>query len=347
MRKVILPNLKSLHVFEHKKVLITGGTGSLGTALTASFLKTDVDTIRIFSRDELKQSQMESHFNDKRLRFLIGDVRDKERLEKAVEDVNIVIHTAALKQVPVIEYNPFEAIKTNVQGAQNLVEACLEKDVGFALAVGTDKAVSPFNTYGATKLLMERLFVSANYYKGEHKTKFACVRYGNVLGSRGSIIPKFIEQIISGNKITITDPSMTRFNITIDQAIDLIFRVIKNGVGGDVHIPKLDAFKVGDVKDVLLDLMGCKNEEERIPVRIGEKFHEILINEHEIRNTYENQNNDYVIYENQLTKDHSEKIPNAKKTTLTGEYSSDKVKTTPKEELKEIFIKQNLIPKSF
>jgi UDP-N-acetylglucosamine 4,6-dehydratase/UDP-glucose 4-epimerase len=334
-------------VFEHKKVLITGGTGSLGTALTTSFLKTDVDTIRIFSRDELKQSQMESHFNDKRLRFLIGDVRDKERLEKAVEDINIVIHTAALKQVPVIEYNPFEAIKTNVQGAQNVVEACLEKDVGFALAIGTDKAVSPFNTYGATKLLMERLFVSANYYKGEHKTKFACVRYGNVLGSRGSIIPKFIEQIISGNKITITDPSMTRFNITIDQAIDLIFRVIKNGVGGDVHIPKLDAFKVGDVKDVLLDLMGCKNEEERIPVRIGEKFHEILINEHEIRNTYENQNNDYVIYENQLTKDHSKKIPNAKKTTLTGEYSSDKVKITPKEELKEIFIKQNLIPKSF
>ena len=347
MRKVILPNLKSLHVFKHKKVLITGGTGSLGTALTASFLKTDVDTIRIFSRDELKQSQMESHFNDKRLRFLIGDVRDKERLEKAVEDINIVIHTAALKQVPVIEYNPFEAIKTNVQGAQNLVEACLEKDVGFALAVGTDKAVSPFNTYGATKLLMERLFVSANYYKGEHKTKFACVRYGNVLGSRGSIIPKFIDQIISGKKITITDPNMTRFNITLDQALDLIFRVIKNAVGGDVHIPKLDAFKVGDVKDVLLDLMDSKNEVKRIPVRIGEKHHEILINEHEIRNTYENQDNDYVIYENQLTKDHSETMPNAKKTTLTAEYSSDKVKTTPKEELKQIFIEQNLIPKKF
>ena len=194
---------------------------------------------------------------------------------------------------------------------------------------------------------MERLFVSANYYKGEHKTKFACVRYGNVLGSRGSIIPKFIEQIISGNKITITDPNMTRFNITIDQALDLIFRVIKNAVGGDVHIPKLEAFKVGDVKDVLLDLIGFKNEEKRIPVRIGEKFHEILINEHEIRNTYENQDNDYVIFENQLTKDHSETIPNAKKTTLTTGYSSDKVKTTSKEELKKILIKQNLIPKSF
>ena len=346
MRKVILPNFKSQHMFENKKILITGGTGSLGTALTAKLLKTDVDTVRIFSRDELKQSEMESHFHDERLRFLIGDVRDKERLEKAVEGVNIVIHTAALKQVPVIEYNPFESIKTNVQGSQNLVEACLNKDVGFALAIGTDKAVSPFNTYGATKLLMERLFVSANYYKGEHKTKFACVRYGNVLGSRGSIIPKFIEQIMSGSKITVTDPNMTRFNITIDQALDLIFRVIKNTVGGDIHIPKLNAYKVGDVKDVLLDLMDRKNEEKRIPVRIGEKHHEILINEHEIRNTYENQDNDYVIYENQLTKDHSEKIPNSKKGTLTTEYSSDKVKLVSKKELKEIIIKQNLVPKS-
>jgi UDP-N-acetylglucosamine 4,6-dehydratase/UDP-glucose 4-epimerase len=346
MRKVILPNFKSQHMFENKKILVTGGTGSLGIALTTKLLKTNADTIRIFSRDELKQSQMESHFHDERLRFLIGDVRDKERLEKAVEGVDIVVHTAALKQVPVIEYNPFEAIKTNVQGSQNLVEACLNKNVGFALAIGTDKAVSPFNTYGATKLLMERLFVSANYYKGEHKTKFACVRYGNVLGSRGSIIPKFIEQIMSGDKITITDPNMTRFNITIDQALDLIFRVIKNTVGGDIHIPKLNAYKVGDVKDVLLDLMDCKNEEKRIPVRIGEKHHEILINEHEIRNTYENQDNDYVIYENQLTKDRSEKIPNSKKAALTTEYSSDKVKLVSKKELKEIFTKQNLIPKS-
>ena len=346
MRKVILPNFKSQHMFENKKILVTGGTGSLGIALTTKLLKTNAETIRIFSRDELKQSQMESHFHDERLRFLIGDVRDKERLEKAVEGVDIVVHTAALKQVPVIEYNPFEAIKTNVQGSQNLVEACLNKNVGFALAIGTDKAVSPFNTYGATKLLMERLFVSANYYKGEHKTKFACVRYGNVLGSRGSIIPKFIEQITSGNKITITDPNMTRFNITMTQALDLIFRVIKNTVGGDIHIPKLDAYKVGDVKDVLLDLMDCKNEEKRIPVRIGEKHHEILINEHEIRNTYENQDNDYVIYENQLTKDHSEKIPNSKKAALTTEYSSDKVKLVSKKELKEIIIKQNLVPKS-
>ena len=347
MRKVILLNLKPLRMFENKKILITGGTGSLGTVLTTKLLKTDVDTIRIFSRDELKQSQMESRFNDERLRFLIGDIRDKERLEKAVEDVNIVIHTAALKQVPVIEYNPFEAIKTNVQGSQNLVEACLKKDVEFALAIGTDKAVSPFNTYGATKLLMERLFVSANYYKGYHKTKFSCVRYGNVLGSRGSILPVFVNQIISGKKITITDPNMTRFNITMDQALDLIFRVIKNSHGGDVYVPKLNAYRVGDIKDVLLDLMDSKIETVRIPVRIGEKYHETLINEHEIRNTYENQDNDYVIYENQLAKDSSITIPNVKKTSLSTEYSSDKVKITPKEELKEILIKQNLIPKKF
>ena len=152
-----------------------------------------------------------------------------------------------------------------------MIEACLSENVDRVVGVGTDKAVSPLNTYGATKLLMERLFVSANYYKGEHRTKISCVRYGNVLGSRGSIIPKFIEQITSGNKITITDPNMTRFNSTMDQAIDLIFRVIKNTVGGDVHIPKLDAYKVVDVQDILLDLTGFNNDADRIPVRIGRK----------------------------------------------------------------------------
>ncbi len=333
-------------MLENKKVLITGGTDSLGSALTERLLKTGVDAIRIYSRDELKQTQMETKFNDKRLRFLIGDIRDKARLEKAVEDINIVIHTAALKQVPVIEYNPFEAIKTNVQGAQNLVDACLAKDVEFALAICTYKAVSPFNTYCATKLLMERLFVSANYHKGKNKTKFSCVRYGNVLGSRGSIVPKFVEQIISGKKITITDPNMTRFNITMDQALDFIFRVMKNSFGGDVHIPKLDAYKVGDMKDVVTELLNAKTEMEKIPVRPGEKFNEVLINEHEIRNTYENEDDDYVIYENQSFYG-PELIPNTKKTKLSTDYSSDKVKVVSKEELKEILIKQNLIPKNF
>ena len=176
---------------------------------------------------------MQSELQDKRLRFLIGDVRDKERLLRALEDVDIVIHAAALKHVPVAEYNPFEAVKTNVNGSQNLLESCLDKNVDLALAIGTDKAVSPLNTYGASKLLMERLFISANSYKGKRRPnlKFLCVRYGNVLGSRGSIVPKIINQIQQGQKITITDPTMTRFKITMSQALDLIFRTIKQGFG--------------------------------------------------------------------------------------------------------------------
>lgn len=329
-------------MFDGKKVLITGGTGSLGTALTKRLLKTEVETIRIFSRDELKQVQMESAFKDKRLRFLIGDVRDKDRLTRALEDINVVIHTAALKHVPVVEYNPFEAVKTNVQGAQNLIDACLEKKVEFALAVGTDKAVAPFNTYGATKLLMERLFVSANYYKGSRNIKFSCVRYGNVLGSRGSVVPKFIEQIKSGNKLTITDPNMTRFNITMNQALALILRVLKNGFGGDVFVPRLQAYKVGDIKDVICELLDYHGGIERIPVRSGEKFHELLISEHEIRNTYENLDGDYVIFEDQTGLNRT--IPNTKKANLTDEYSSDKVELLSKNKLKEILIKENLIP---
>lgn len=210
-------------MFEGKKILITGGTGSLGTALTKHLLKNKVDTIRIYSRDEWKQTQMKSEINDKRLRFLIGDVRDKPRLERAMEDIDIVFHTAALKHVPVAEYNPFEFVKTNVYGTQNVIEACLDNKIEVALGIGTDKAVSPLNTYGATKLLMERLFISANYYKGPRKTRFVCVRYGNVLGSRGSIVPVFVEKIAKGKKIPITDENMTRFNITMSQALDLVF----------------------------------------------------------------------------------------------------------------------------
>ena len=184
-------------LFKGKKILITGGTGSLGAALTKRLLNEGVDTIRIFSRNESKQIEMESEFKDDRLRFLIGDVRDNERLERAVEDIDIVFHAAALKHVPVIEYNPFEAIKTNVLGSQNVINACLKEDVERAVCVGTDKAVSPLNTYGATKLLMEKLFVTANNYfkKERHRTKFIALRYGNVLGGSGSVIPKFIEQI--------------------------------------------------------------------------------------------------------------------------------------------------------
>ena len=326
-------------------MLITGGTGSLGTALTKKLLKTDVETIRIFSRDEWKQIQMKSNLNDDRLRFFIGDVRDKERLSRALEDVNIVIHAAALKQVPVAEYNPFEAVKTNVYGAQNLIESCLKNNVDLALAVGTDKAVSPLNTYGATKLLMEKLFVSANFIKGNHNLKLLCVRYGNVLGSRGSIVPLFVDQILNKKKITITDPEMTRFNITMDQAIELIFRAIKDGVSGEVFIPKLKAYKVGDMKDVLLELLNAKNETEIISTRPGEKRHELLINNDEIQNTYET-DHDYVVFDK---KSHLEflgsgDIIERKKSSLSNQYSSDTVDLLSRDELKEILVRENLIP---
>lgn len=327
-------------MFDGKKILITGGTGSLGTALTKRLLKTDVETIRIFSRDELKQVQLQSEFNDERLRFLIGDVRDKERLLRAFEDIDIVIHAAALKHVPVAEYNPFEAVKTNVYGSENVLNACLDKNVELALAIGTDKAVSPFNTYGATKLLMEKLFISGNYYKGKQREnlKFLCVRYGNVLGSRGSIVPTFSKQVLDGKKITITDPNMTRFNITMTQAIDLIFRTIKNGDGGQVFIPKLKAYKVGDMKDAILDLMDAKNDVEVISVRPGEKYHEVLINKDEIRNSLESET-DYIIFDEKMNNKNNLPFSN-----LIEQYSSDKVELFTKNELKDILLAENLLP---
>ena len=326
-----------------KKILITGGTGSLGTALTTKLLEAGADTIRIYSRDELKQNQMKEKFTDTRLRFLIGDVRDENRLSRALENIDIVIHAAALKHVPVAEYNPFEAVKTNVYGSQNLIETCLDNNVKTVLAIGTDKAVAPFNTYGATKLLMERLFVSANYYKGSHDIKFTCVRYGNVLGSRGSLVPTLINQIQSGKKITITDPSMTRFNITMDQALQLIFRALNNSQGGEIFVPKLKAYKVSDMKDAVLELLKSKNETEIISVRPGEKYHETLISKDETRNTYEN-NDDYIILEQQTDKQYLNKRTNVQKSTINNQYSSDLVPLFTIDELKQILLDQKLVP---
>ena len=275
-------------MLDGKKILITGGTGSLGQSLTKRLLATNVDTIRILSRNESKQVNMESEFNDKRLRFLIGDVRDFERLKTAFEDIDIVYHAAALKHVPVIEYNPFEAIKTNVQGSQNVIDASLSQDVERVICIGTDKAVSPLNTYGATKLLMEKLFVSANNFLNEtrHRTKFLALRYGNVVGSSGSVIPKFIRMIKEGRKITITDSEMTRFSITMDQALDFILDCTINGNASEIYIPKLKSYSILDVKDALFEIFG-KTDFEEIGIRPGEKLHEKLINSEEIRNSWD------------------------------------------------------------
>ena len=325
-----------------KNILITGGTGSLGTALTHRLLKENVSIVRIYSRDEWKQTQMQEKIQDKRLRFLIGDVRDRDRLSRAMEDIDVVFHTAALKHVPVAEYNPFEAIKTNVFGTQNVIESCLDNQVKMALAIGTDKAVSPLNTYGATKLLMERMFTAANFYKGAHKTNFLCVRYGNVLGSRGSVVPKFIEQIQKGEKITITDPRMTRFNITMKQAIDLIFRAIKNGKDGEIFIPKLKAYTVDELKNVIIEIVGKKIQVQKIPVRPGEKFHETLINKDEIQYAFESKD-DYIIRSPGIETLSDIKSRNLKKVKFTEPYSSDKVQLIDKQELKNIILKEKLL----
>lgn len=331
-------------MFENKKILITGGTGSLGRALTKRLLAEKVDVIRIFSRNENKQVTMQDEFNDDRLRFLIGDIRDLPRLERALEGIEIVFHAAALKHVPVIEKNPFEAINTNVIGSRNVVEACLSENVSKVVGVGTDKAVSPLNTYGATKLLMEKIFTTASNYldKDKHKTKFISLRYGNVLGSSGSVIPKFINQIKSNKKITITDPGMTRFSITMDEAIDFILDSTIHGHGSEVFIPKLRSYKIDDVKIVLQELLGNTGE-EKIPVRQGEKFHETLINIDETRTTLESESK-YIILQNKLSdQEINERYPGYKKMILSKPYSSDNVERIPKNELKDILSKSDLL----
>ena len=331
-------------VFEGKKILITGGTGSLGNALTSRLLNYDVDTIRIFSRNENKQITMESKFNDDRLRFLLGDVRDYPRLVRAMEDIDIVFHAAALKHVPVIEYNPFEAIKTNVIGSQNVISACLQQNVERVICIGTDKAVSPLNTYGATKLLMEKLFVTAsNYLKKErHQTKFFALRYGNVLGSSGSVIPKFIKQIKNKEKITITDPNMTRFSISMDEALDFILNATEIAKGSEIFIPKLRAYTIKDIKDVLFELLQ-KTDEENIGIREGEKLNEILINSDEIRYTWEYENM-YMLLNLSVQKHISlDEFPNKNRVTNMDDYNSGSVEKIPKDEMKKIIINSGLL----
>ena len=331
-------------MLENKKILITGGTGSLGRALTKRLLAEKVDVIRIFSRNENKQVTMQSEFNDNRLRFLIGDVRDLPRLQRALEGIDIVFHTAALKHVPIIEYNPFEAINTNVIGSRNVIEACLSENVDRVVGVGTDKAVSPLNTYGATKLLMEKLFTTASNYldKDKHKTKFISLRYGNVLGSSGSVIPKFIQQIKSNQKITITDPEMTRFSITMDEALDFILESTISGKGSEVFIPKLRAYKIDDVKVALQELIDNTGE-EKIPVRQGEKFHETLINTDEMRTTLESESK-YMILQKEISdQEIDEEYPGFRRITLTKPYSSNVVEKIPINDLKDILSKSELL----
>ena len=331
-------------MLENKKILITGGTGSLGRALTKRLLAEKVDVIRIFSRNENKQVTMETQFDDKRLRFFIGDIREISRLFKAFEGVDVIFHAAALKHVPVVEYNPFEGIKTNVIGSQNVIDACMHEKIPVATCVGTDKAVSPLNTYGATKLLMEKLFVAANPYwnSEETKTKFIALRYGNVLGSSGSVVPKFIKQIREKQKITITDPNMTRFSLTMNETLDFILESTFLGKGSEVFVPKLRAYSIMDLKDALVELVG-EAQEEVISIRPGEKLHETLINADELRYTWEFDNK-YIIFSpfreiNEIKAGY----PGIKKLEMSDSYSSNLVEKISKNELKKIIEESGLL----
>ena len=334
-------------MFEGKTVLITGGTGSLGHALTKKLLNSGVEAIRIFSRNESNQIAMESNFDDKRLRFFVGDIRDSERLFSALEDVDIVFHAAALKHVPKIEYNPFESIKTNVIGSQNVIDNSLKQNVEKVVCVGTDKAVSPLNTYGATKLLMEKLFVSANNYINteKHRTKFVAVRYGNVLGSSGSVIPRFIDLIKKNKPITITDSDMTRFTITMDEALEFILNATIFGKGSEIFIPKLKSYEMSTLIESLNELCG-EIKQEFVGIRPGEKFHETLINHDEI--LYAWQINDMYMLANphyQLFNDQDilENYPGIEKITEMKSYSSDTTEKITKQELKEKILELGLI----
>ena len=268
-----------------KSILITGGTGSFGKAFVETVLTRfpDVRRLVVFSRDELKQYEMALDFPDSRfraMRYFIGDIRDQDRLRRALEGVDVVVHAAALKQVPAAEYNPFECIKTNVLGAQNLIEACLDTGVHRVVALSTDKAAAPINLYGATKLCSDKLFVAANNIKGHRDIRFSVVRYGNVMGSRGSVIPFFLARRASG-VLPITDPAMTRFNISLQQGVDMVLWSIENAWGGEVLVPKIPSYRITDVAHAI----GPECAHPVTGVRPGEKIHEEMITASDSFNT--------------------------------------------------------------
>lgn len=284
-----------------KVILITGGTGSFGKKFTERILKEfNPKKIIIYSRDEFKQDNMKKdltlRFPDKinKLRFFIGDVRDKDRLYRAFNGVDYVIHAAAMKQVPACEYNPFEAVKTNIHGAKNVIDACIDCGVKKCVALSTDKAVNPINLYGGTKLVSDKLFISANAYSGAEGTVFSVVRYGNVAGSRGSVIPFFEDLINKGQvELPITDYKMTRFWITLDQGVDLVFKALKESKGGETYISKIPSFKVVDLAKAMLSDAKLKE----VGIREGEKLHEVMITKDDSRSTYEYDEH-YIIYPN-------------------------------------------------
>ena len=299
-------------MLNHKSILITGGTGSFGNAFTRYVLENyDPKKIIIYSRDEFKQLNMRESFKeyDSKLRFFIGDVRDRDRLKRALEGVDYCIHAAALKQVPACEYNPAEAIKTNINGAQNVIDAALDVGVKKVVALSTDKAVNPVNLYGGTKLVSDKLFIAANAYAGNKDICFSIVRYGNVAGSRGSVIPIFHNIIQNGGtELPVTDFRMTRFWISLQQGVELVIKALEEAKGGETFISKIPSFKVTDLAEAMLP--GCKMRE--VGIREGEKLHEIMVTVEDSLHAYEYDKH-FIIYPQMVWSESRKAAPTGKK----------------------------------
>lgn len=306
-----------------KVILITGGTGSFGKKfLEMIFAQYSPKKVIIYSRDEYKQSVMRTEYQDKvdmsRVRFFIGDVRDRERLYRAFEGVDYVIHAAAMKQVPICEYNPMEAIKTNIHGAQNVINAALDKGIKKVVALSTDKAVNPINLYGGTKLVSDKLFIAANAYSGKNGTVFSVVRYGNVAGSRGSVIPIWKKAIKEGsNELGVTDMRMTRFWITLQEGVELVFKALKESRGGETYISKIPSFHIAD----LAKAMKPDATLTEIGIREGEKLHEVMVTRDDSRMTYEYDKH-YIIYPNFDWKNPKDILPGGRLVEDGFEYNS-------------------------
>ncbi|MDD5148086.1 MAG: SDR family NAD(P)-dependent oxidoreductase [Candidatus ainarchaeum sp.] len=328
--------------FKGKTILVTGGTGFLGTALVKRLLEYGPHAIRVLSNDEFGHYQSQKNFEDPRIRHLLGDVRDLERMRIACQDADVVIHAAALKRIDLIEYNVMEGVYTNVMGTMNVVRACLDQKVPKAVFISTDKACSPLNSYGATKMLGERIFVESNYNKGRSKTALVAVRYGNVLNSTGSAVPIFLERIAQGKDLCITDERMTRFAISEDRAVDEVMNAIKYGTGGEIFVPKLVSNRVTDLVEVLLEHFKAKNRTKVVGIRPGEKIHEELINESESTRAYEFRDS-YVIL-SQIYSGKPEYYPYLKgKKTVNFTNFSSKDFVVSKKELKELLIKAKIL----
>ena len=333
--------MSSETIYKDKTILVTGGAGSIGRELVRTLLEMDPKAVRILDNNETGLFDLEQELRSEKIRPLVGDVRDRDRLKRAFEGVNIVFHAAALKHVPLCEFNPFDAVKTNVLGTQNVLDAAIDEDVERFILISTDKAVNPTNVMGATKLLSERLTISANYYKGSRKTVLSCVRFGNVLGSRGSVVPLFKKQITNGEPLTITDPAMTRFIMDIPKAIKLILKAAEIAKGGEIFILKMPVIQISDLaaamSDELSSSCGSVNKEVEINTigrRPGEKLYEELMTDLESTSAYENDEFIVVIPSNPKQENNERNVPEGFLKAESKIYSSKNERHLSKDEIK-------------